>query len=131
MSSSQLADGHSFARNSVLNLLGLVLPLGVAVVAIPPLVRGLGAERFGMLTLAATAIGYFGLFELGLGRALTQGIALRLGTPQEAELSEFAWTGQAILAVAGLVAGLVVAAATTLLVTRVLNVPTTLQAEAT
>src|SRR4051812_41537595 len=129
MSSPQVADGHSFARNSVLNLLGLVLPLGVAVVAIPPLVRGLGADRFGMLTLAATAIGYFGLFELGLGRAPRRGIARRWGPPKEAGLPDSAWRARAMPPVGWPVGGLWVAAATTWRGARVRTVPATLQAE--
>lgn len=108
-----------------------MLPLGVAVVAIPPLVRGLGAERFSILTLAATAIGYFGLFEFGLGRALTQGVAERLGTAREDDLPSFAWTGFALLAALGIVAAVVMAASSQLLVTRVLNVPAALQGEVT
>ena len=44
----------------------------VALVAIPILVDGLGTARFGILTLAWMVVGYFSLFDLGLGRALTK-----------------------------------------------------------
>ena len=125
-----MSDGRSFARNSTFNLLGLVLPLGVAVLAIPPLVRGLGPERFSILTLAAAAIGYFGLFEFGLGRALTQGVAQRLGTPEERDLPSFVWTALAILLLMGVIGAVALAATTTLLVTRVLNVSPAMQGEA-
>ncbi len=51
------------------NLVGTVLPMLVAVVAIPPLIRELGAAKFGVLTLAWMVVGYFSLFDLGLGLA--------------------------------------------------------------
>ncbi|MEJ2502280.1 MAG: hypothetical protein P8177_03025, partial [Gemmatimonadota bacterium] len=57
------------ARNSLLNLLGLGLPLAVAVVAIPPLTAGLGSERFGILGLVWVVVAYLALLDLGLGRA--------------------------------------------------------------
>ena len=46
--------------------------MAVGVLAIPPLVHSLGVERFGVLSLAWIVIGYFSLFDLGMGRALTK-----------------------------------------------------------
>ena len=59
-------------RHTLLNLAGLGLPLLVAVVSIPQLLLLLGTARFGLLTLVWAVVSYFGLFDLGLGRALTQ-----------------------------------------------------------
>jgi O-antigen/teichoic acid export membrane protein len=118
-----------FARNSALNLVGMLLPLVLAVVAIPPLMRGLGADRFGILTLAWAAIGYFGLFEFGLSRALTQAVAHRIGRSLEHEVPALAWSGLLLLLALGILGALLVAAATTSLVTGVLNVPATLRRE--
>lgn len=58
-------------RNTLFNLLGLGLPLVVAVFTIPHLIEALGTERFGLLTLIWAVVSYFGLFDLGLGRTLT------------------------------------------------------------
>ena len=63
---------RGIARNSLLNLLGLGLPLVVAIFAIPPLVAGLGAARFGILGMMWVAIAYLNLLDLGLGRATTR-----------------------------------------------------------
>ena len=71
-------------RNSVFNFLGLGIPFVAAVISIPLLIRVLGTERFGILTLAWIVIGYFSLFDLGLGRALTQVVAERIGARKEA-----------------------------------------------
>ena len=60
-------------RSSLLwNLAGLVIPLCIAIVAIPELLSRLGQERFGFLGLAWGLIGYASLMDLGMGRAVTQ-----------------------------------------------------------
>ena len=66
---------NSSQRNVLYNLIGLGLPLLVAIYAIPILINLLGVARFGILTLIWTVVSYFGLFDLGLGRAMTQQLA--------------------------------------------------------
>src|SRR5215472_10790399 len=87
-----LTSGRVLARNSVWNLIGFVVPMLVAVFCIPILIRGLGKERFGVLTLAWALIGYASLFDLGLGRALTQFAARKLGLGNEDEIPSLVWT---------------------------------------
>src|SRR5215471_13808988 len=70
-----LTSGRLLARNTVWNLLGQILPMTVGLVAIPILVRGIGVARFGVLSLASVLIGYFSLFDRGIGRALTKLVA--------------------------------------------------------
>ena len=67
--------GKSIVKNTFINLAGQGLPLLVGLFTIPLIIKGLGVERFGILTLAWMVIGYFSFFDLGLGRALTQIIA--------------------------------------------------------
>ena len=124
-----MSSGRVLARNSILSLAGHIVPLGVAIIAIPPLIRGLGAERFAILTLAWAAIGYLGVFELGLGRALTQSVAKRLATGATSELGPLAWTTLWALLLLGVLAGLLFALGAPALVLRVLNVPPALQGE--
>lgn len=66
-------------RNSILNLCGHVLPLCAAVFSIPVLNGQLGLERFGLVTLAWAILAYGGIFDVGLGRALTHSTAQSLG----------------------------------------------------
>src|SRR5437667_12210334 len=70
-----LTSGRVLARNTVWNLSGQLLPMIVAVITVPLLVRGLGVARFGVLSLSYVLIGYFSLFDLGIGRALTKLVA--------------------------------------------------------
>lgn len=105
------------------------MPVIVAFVAIPPLIRGLGPERFAILTLGWATVGYFGLFELGLGRALTQAVARRLGIDANHELGPVAWTALLLLVAFGLVGAVVLALATPALMTDILTVPRELRGE--
>lgn len=57
------------------NLLGLGLPPLIAIVTIPQLLKLIGTERFGFLSLAWGLIGYAGALDLGIGRATTQRIS--------------------------------------------------------
>ena len=61
----------SLKRNVLLNLAGSALPVLVGVGLIPFTLDRLGQEAFGVLTLIWGLIGYFSLFDLGVGRALT------------------------------------------------------------
>lgn len=124
-----MTTGRLLARNSALNLAGQALPVLVALLAIPPLVRGLGAERFAVLTLAWAAIGYFGLFEFGLARGLTQAVADRLGRGETDQLPLLAWTALILLFALGMLGGILLAILTPLLANRLLNVPIELREE--
>jgi O-antigen/teichoic acid export membrane protein len=53
----------------------LGLPVIAAAIAIPHLLEHLGEERFGLLALAWGLISYSGVFDLGIGKAVTQLIA--------------------------------------------------------
>ncbi|HEY6351151.1 MAG TPA: flippase [Candidatus Angelobacter sp.] len=124
-----LTSGHLLASNTVWNLLGQLLPMAVAVVSIPPLIRALGVPRFGVLSLAWIVIGYFSLFDLGLGRALTKLVADRLGAKQEKAIPGLAWTSLLLMLVLGIVGGMVMLLVSPWLVHRVLKIPVDLQPE--
>jgi O-antigen/teichoic acid export membrane protein len=125
----RLTDSRLLARNVALNALGWLLPMVLALGAIPVLVRALGAERFGVLSLVWTLVGYFSLFDLGLGRALTQLVAERLGRDECDELPALVWTATWMLVPLGIVGGATVALLAPWLVERVLRIPDALQAE--
>lgn len=124
-----LTSGRLLARNTLWNLLGQGAPLLVAIVAIPILIHSLGTDRFGVLTLAWVVIGYFSLFDLGLGRALTQLVARRFGTEEAEGTPALVWTALALMFALGCVGALVLAGLTPWLVTTALKIPAPLQAE--
>ncbi|HMF89077.1 MAG TPA: CmcI family methyltransferase [Candidatus Angelobacter sp.] len=126
---SNLTSGRLLARNTIWNVLGQLLPMAAAVVAIPPLVRALGVARFGVLTLAWVVIGYFSLFDLGIGRALTKLVADKLGANEEHSIPPLAWTSLLLMFLLGVIGGLVTLAISPWLVHRALKVPAELQTE--
>src|SRR5437879_8952834 len=121
--------GPRLARNSIFNLIGQGIPLLAALLAIPLLIQGLGTDRFGVLTLAWVVIGYCSLFDLGLGRALTQVVAEKLSEGQGTHAPPLMWTALALMFVLGLVGTLVVSLIAPWLVHSVLKIPGPLQVE--
>src|SRR5712664_1803789 len=122
-------SGRLLARNVIWNLIGNGAPMIVAVFCIPLLIRGLGKDRFGVLALAWALIGYASLFDLGLGRALTQLVAKKLGAGDEREIPPLAWTSLLLMLFLGFVGTTAVMLASPWLVHRVLHIPGALQAE--
>jgi len=123
-------QGSLLARNTLLNFIGQAVPLLVGVVTIPFIVRGLGMERFGLLSLAWVVLGYFALFDLGLGRATTKFVAEALGKGEEDQVSRLTWTAVTVQTVLGVIGTLVLIGITPLLVERFLNIPPGLVDEA-
>jgi len=93
-------------RHSFYNILGLGLPLFAAIFSIPYLVANLGDARFGVLTLVWAVTSYFGLFDLGLGRVLTQQITTMFAQNQLEKVGKTVFTALSIMFIFGLFAGI-------------------------
>jgi len=119
-----LIENRRLARNAVWNLLSLMAPMLVALGAIPSLIRALGADRFGILTLAWMLIGYCSLFDLGLGRALTKLVSERTD-----ELASAVWTALSLMLALGCAGAVIFAAASGPIAHSALKIPAALQDE--
>jgi len=127
--SHSLTSGGLLARNTIYNIIGQVAPLLASFFAIPLLIKSLGTDRYGLLTLAFIFIGYFSLFDLGLGRALTQLVAEKLGKGQNEEIPSLVWTALLLMLGLGLVGALVLAMLSPWLIYNVFKTPEALKAE--
>jgi O-antigen/teichoic acid export membrane protein len=125
-----LLHGRLLARNVVWNLIGSGSPLLVAFFSIPILIHKVGTDRFGVIALAWTLIGYSGLFDLGLGRALTKLVSEKLGNGREKEIPELFWTSQTMMMALGLAGASLFALGMHSLVYGILKIPTALQRDA-
>ncbi|MDE2119887.1 MAG: oligosaccharide flippase family protein [Betaproteobacteria bacterium] len=91
-------------RNVAWNLGAQIIMLSAGMAALPLLLHFLGAARLGVFTLGLGLIGFSGLFDLGLGRALTQTVssAIAAGRPRE-RIGALVYRVQALLLALGLV----------------------------
>src|SRR5690349_17659289 len=120
----------SLSRNVLWNFAGQVAPLFAAVFSIPILIKGMGVDRFGLLTLAWMVIGYFSLFDFGLGRALIKLVSEKLGEGRSSQIPELIWTALFLMAGLGIAGAVLMFALSGWLVTSVLKMPATLHREA-
>ncbi|MFN3872843.1 MAG: flippase [Ignavibacterium sp.] len=82
----------TIAKNASFNFFGSLIPLLIALSTIPIIISKLGTDKFGVLNLSWIVIGYFGFFDLGIGRALTKIIAEKIGLSQSSEIPAYFWT---------------------------------------
>ena len=126
---ANMLTSRNVAANTIWNLLGQGGPLIVAALAIPILIHKLGVDRFGVLTLAWVLVGYFTLFDLGLGRALTKLLAERLALNTDEDIVPLIWTALSVMLVLGIACAAALCICSSILVHRVLRVPPFLQRE--
>jgi O-antigen/teichoic acid export membrane protein len=81
----------SVFRNSVFNLIGQLTPLAAALVAMPVTERAYGMERFSLLALVWTLLGYFSFLDLGFGRSTTKFLAEAISRNDRASQPAIVW----------------------------------------
>ena len=119
------------STNLLWSFVGVGAPMLVAVYSVPLIISGIGAAKFGILSISWMVVGYFSLFDLGLGRALTQVVAESLGRGRGQDVPGVAWSSLALMAALGLVGGVVLAALAPWLAGDVLAIPDALRGETT
>lgn len=96
----------SVGRFTGYNLLGSAVPLLLTFVTIPLYISLIGIDRVGILSLAWLLLGYFGLFDLGLGKATAYRIAAQRDAPA-AERASTLWGALIVNVAMGIVGGLI------------------------
>ena len=98
---------HSLTKKLIIfstgwNFIGNFIPLIVGLFAIPLLIKGMGTDRFGLLTLLWMGLGYFSVFDFGLGRALTKFVSEKANNFENKADIQIIWTALIVLSVIGL-----------------------------
>lgn len=122
-------SGSLIAKNTIYNLLGYGIPLVFAIILIPPLIAGLGEERFGILNLAWIIIGYFSFLDFGIGRAVTKIIAEKIGINKLDEIPPIFWTSFFLMLFVSLIGAFLAFLLTPVLVKDFFNISEELQSE--
>ncbi|AOX21066.1 transporter [Kozakia baliensis] len=116
--------------NAFWNIAGRIAPVFVAIVTTPRLIHLLGLSRWGIFTIVLSLIGTFGIFDLGLGRALSRAVATKGAEERmDQETCDLVLTGVSVLTGVGVVAALVSAACCNLWVDHGLKIPVELHRE--
>lgn len=111
------------AKNSLINFVGLILPIPVVILTIPYIVRGLGTDAYGILSIAWLVLGYFSIFDLGLSRATVKFVAEHLSPEKVHKIPELVWTSLILLVLLGCAGALLVSSFVPLIVTHLLKMP--------
>ncbi|NLF82924.1 MAG: oligosaccharide flippase family protein, partial [Candidatus Gastranaerophilales bacterium] len=114
------------ARKLLFNnaLISLFIQAGPALVAfftIPVMIKGLGTEKFGILTLIWSVIGASSILDFGLGHALTQFVSKKIGLNETDELQNYIITTIFFVAVLGILAAFAVYLAAPLIARDFIN----------
>ena len=123
MGEEEFTSGRVLARNTLLNLLGMLIPIVVGIVTIPFAVKGLGTEGFGILSIAWVVLGYLGLLDFGLSRATTKFVAEGLARRRFEALPTLVWTALVVSFLLGVVGAVGLMVVTPYLVESVLRIP--------
>jgi O-antigen/teichoic acid export membrane protein len=93
-------------KNVAINFFGLILPTFVSLVTVPTYIRLLGVERYGVVSLVWTFIGYFGVLDLGMGMAAQNQISKARAASDGAQGALVFWSAFWLNLATGVVGGL-------------------------
>jgi len=96
----------SIIRNSVWNIAGYIVPAVITIPALGILGRVLGAETFGIFTLALAIVGYASIFDVGLSRAVIREVSLFREDYEEKKRIIF--TSSLLVIIMGLIAAAII-----------------------
>lgn len=125
-----LVVGWYLVRNVIWNLLGTGLPPLVGLVAVPVILQRMGVDRFGVLTITWAVLGYFSVFDFGVGRALTKLVAEALGRGDTETIPSLIWAAIGLVALLGLVGMVVLLLVAPWIIEDLLKIPLETRAEA-
>jgi O-antigen/teichoic acid export membrane protein len=122
--------GRLLARNAGFNLAGEFVSFCVGVICVPFVVRRLGTDSFGVLSIAWALLSYMSLFDLGLSRATTKFVAEAVSTGEHQKIPSLVWTSISLQVALGIFGGALLAGSSHLLAERILKIPHELIREA-
>lgn len=118
-------------RDMMWNAAGSGLPMLVGVLVIPSIIKGLGTEKFGYLSIVWSLIGYFSIFDLGLGRSVTHLAADRLAKGMRDEIAPVTGTALVVVLASSALISVVAALSAAWITDHILHASPSLRSQAT
>ncbi len=118
------------AKYFMFSVLGPGLPMVLALFTVPLLIQKLGIERYALLNLAWLILGYFTLFDLGLGRAAVRLFAEKVSLRDIPAIRSVYFTTFIVSIIVGIGLGVGFGLFSDFFVSRFFKIGETLQAEA-
>lgn len=113
---------HILAKNTILNLGGMILPLIVGVFCIPFAIKGLGTKGFGIFSIIWVVFGYFSLLDFGLSKSTTKYVSELVGNEKEKSIPSIVWTAVIISIGLGIIGSIVIISTTSFLINDILKI---------
>ena len=123
MNENHFTPAAILAKNTMFNLLGMLLPILVGIVSIPFAIKGLGTEGFGILSVIWILLAYLTLLDFGLSRATTKFTAESLKKNRTQNIPSIMWTALAISFGLGCFGAVILFLLTPTLVDSILHIP--------
>jgi O-antigen/teichoic acid export membrane protein len=118
----------SIGRHTIYNLAGSIAPMFISIVTVPIYLHLVGNTRYGILALVWMFLGFFGVFDPGIGRAASYHIA-RLHDAPARDRGDVFWTALVINLGFGIAGGLILYFAAQPLFVSGFKMPPALRAE--
>jgi O-antigen/teichoic acid export membrane protein len=114
---------RSVGLNTFYQIGAQVAPAIAAMAAIPFLLRHLGSEAFGIITLFSSALVYFTMLDLGLGRAATRFISQSIEANHPEDVRRYFWGSIILLSALGIAVSITCLLAVPTVVSKFLKIP--------
>ena len=114
-------------KNSAYAIVEYAWPIALSIIVTPYIVRGLGTSAYGVLSIAAVTLGFFGLLDLGIGGAAIRAFAQHLERDDGEAAAKVLGTVVTAYLLIGAIGATAIALATPVLVSHVLSIPLDLQ----
>lgn len=116
--------------NSIFNLAGQIVPLLVGLITIPLLIRNLGLESFGLLSLLWVFLGYLAFLDLGMSRAIIKQVAEDLSKNLRWNIPSLMSSAITVISIVSVISSLILILSANYLAVHLFKIPTHLEEEA-
>jgi O-antigen/teichoic acid export membrane protein len=115
-------SSRTIVKNTFFNLVGQIIPILAVIVGLPVLIKYLGVERFGLLSILWMMMWYSSMLDLGLGRTTTKFVSELLAQSKLSEIPKIVWSSVSIQIVVGLLIGIILYNISPIVVVSILKV---------